>query len=147
VKIPVKIKITIAAMAMILAFRSTLHSQAAASVWDGAYTTEQAKRGEPIYAKECGSCHGEALDGVGQAPALAGDDFKANWNGQTVGDLFEKIQTTMPAGSPGTLSRQQSAAIVAFILKSNGYPSGAKELPTDGESLTKIRIEAAKPKR
>jgi mono/diheme cytochrome c family protein len=143
----VKIKVMIAAMTMTVAFQFRLHSQAAASVWDGAYTNEQAKRGEPIYGKECASCHGDALDGVGQAPALAGDDFKANWNGQTVGDLFEKIQATMPAGSPGTLSRLQNAAIVAFILKSNGFPAGAKELPTDPEPLAKIRIEPAKHKR
>src|SRR5271154_3476453 len=134
-------------MAMTIALHSRLHSQSAASVWDGVYTNEQAKRGEPVYAKECGSCHGDALDGVGQAPALAGDDFKANWNGQTVGDLFEKIQATMPAGNPGKLSRPQNAAIVAYILKSNGFPSGAKELPGDDEPLAKIRIEPARAKR
>ena len=28
------------------------------SVWDGVYTEEQAKRGEQLYRKECGTCHG-----------------------------------------------------------------------------------------
>jgi len=147
VKFSVKFKVTIAALAMITAFHSKLHSQAPASVWDGAYTTAQAKRGEALYGNLCANCHGEALDGVGQTPPLSGDDFKANWNGQSVDDLFEKIQTTMPAGSPGTLSREQNAGIVAYILKSNGFPAGAKELPADQEALEKIRIEAAKPKR
>jgi len=27
------------------------------SVWDGVYTAEQAKRGQPLYVKSCGSCH------------------------------------------------------------------------------------------
>jgi mono/diheme cytochrome c family protein len=142
----VKIKLTVAALAMTIGLHSKLHSQAAASVWDGAYTADQAKRGESVYGTECASCHGDALDGVGQAPALAGDDFKTNWNGQSVGDLFEKIRVTMPAGSPGKLKPEQNAAIVAFILKSNGFPAGPKELASDFDSLQKIKIEAAKHK-
>jgi mono/diheme cytochrome c family protein len=142
----VKIKLTAAALAMTMTFHSKLHSQATASVWDGAYTTDQAKRGESVYGTECASCHGDALDGMGQAPALAGDDFKNNWNGQSVGDLFEKIRTTMPAGAPGKLKPEQNAAIVAFILKSNGFPAGSRELASDFENLQKIKIEAAKHK-
>ena len=33
------------------------------TVWDGAYTDGQAKRGEAVYAAECSSCHGEDLSG------------------------------------------------------------------------------------
>jgi len=141
----VKTKLTIAALAITIAFQFRLRSQSPASVWDGAYTADQAKQGDPLYAKECAGCHGDAMEGVGQTPQLAGDDFKANWNGQNVDDLFEKIRSTMPAGNPGKLSRDENIAVVAFILKSNGYPAGAK-LSADAEARQKIKIEPAKPK-
>ena len=37
--------------------------EATRSVWDGVYTNDQAKRGEALYARECGSCHGDMLTG------------------------------------------------------------------------------------
>jgi quinoprotein glucose dehydrogenase len=120
------------------------YAQAPSSVWDGVYTREQAGRGKSLYGKECASCHGTALDGSGTAPPLAGPDFKNNWNGQTADDLFEKMQTSMPADQPGRLSREQNADILAFLLSSNGFPAGQKELPTDGAVLQKIRFEAAR---
>jgi mono/diheme cytochrome c family protein len=124
---------------------ATVYAQQSASVWDGVYTQEQADRGKPLYGKECASCHGAALDGNGTAPPLAGADFKSNWNGQTVDDLFEKMQTSMPADEPGRLSREQNADILAFLFSSIGFPAGSKELSTDAAVLQKIRIEAAKP--
>lgn len=121
-------------------------AQATASVWDGIYSAEQAKRGESLYAKECASCHGAALEGRGQAPALSGAEFTANWNGMTVGDLFEKIQSSMPADQPGRLSGDQNAAILAFILSFNKFPAAITELSSDPKRLRQIRIEAARPK-
>lgn len=121
-------------------------AQAPASVWDGIYSAEQARKGEALYRQECASCHGEKLEGRGQAPPLTGADFKMDWNGMTVGDLFEKMQTSMPADQPGHLSREQNATLLAFILNANQFPAGAAELPTDGERLQQIRFEAAKTK-
>ena len=134
------------AIGLVVVLAATVYAQQAASVWDGVYTVEQAKRGKALYGKECASCHGAALDGTGQAPPLAGADFKKDWNGQTVDDLFEKMQTSMPADQPGRLSREQNADILAFLLTFNGFPSGAKELPTDAAALQKIRFDSAKPK-
>jgi mono/diheme cytochrome c family protein len=121
-----------------------LQAQQPASVWDGVYTSQQADRGKAVYQKECSSCHGAMLDGRGTAPPLVGDDFKSNWNGQTAGDLFEKMQTSMPADQPGRLSREQNADILAFLLASNAFPAGEKELSADAAVLAKIRFEAVK---
>jgi mono/diheme cytochrome c family protein len=123
-----------------------VHAQQPASVWDGVYTQEQADRGKTLYGEHCASCHGASLDGSGTAPPLSGADFKGNWNGQTADDLFEKMQTSMPADQPGKLSREQNADILAFLLTSNGFPAGQKDLPTDATALEKIRFEALKPK-
>ena len=121
-------------------------AQQASSVWDGVFTLAQSDRGRATYEKECSSCHGPQLDGSGAAPPLAGADFKNNWNGQTAGDLFDKIQTTMPADQPGRLSRERNADILAFLLASNGFPQGSKELSSDAAVLGKIRFEATKGK-
>ena len=115
------------------------------SVWDGVYTEEQAKRGEAVYAKECASCHSDTLMGGGGASALTGGTFLSNWNGLSVGDLFERIRKTMPQGSPGKLTKQQDADVLAYILSFNKFPAGKTELQRQVEFLKEIRFEATKP--
>jgi mono/diheme cytochrome c family protein len=115
------------------------------SVWDGVYTQEQAKRGEELYRKECASCHGDTLIGGGGASPLAGGAFLSNWNGLTVGDLFDRIRKTMPQGSPGKLTKQQDADILAYLLSFNKFPAGKTELQKQVEFLKEIRFEATKP--
>jgi mono/diheme cytochrome c family protein len=115
------------------------------SVWDGVYTEDQAKRGEALYQKECKSCHGVALAGGESSPALTGGAFLSNWNGLTLGDLFERIRKTMPQNAPGKLNRQQNADILAFVLGANKFPAGKAELSRQTELLKEIRFEAGRP--
>jgi len=115
------------------------------SVWDGVYTEEQAKRGVALYQKECKTCHGDALAGGESAPPLTGGAFLANWNGLTLGDLFERIRKTMPQNAPGKLNRQQNADILAFVLSANKFPAGKTELSRQAEFLKEIRFEAVRP--
>ena len=135
-------KVLVAAAAAAIAF-----AWAEPSVWDGVYSSAQAKRGQALYAKACASCHRDDLEGHGPTPSLAGSEFRDRWDGQTLDDLFEKMQTTMPGDHPGSLSRDDNGAILAFILRSNEMPEGAKDLPTDSDSLSKIRFTAAKSSR
>jgi mono/diheme cytochrome c family protein len=114
------------------------------SVLDGVYTEVQAARGSASFAQNCTICHGASLGGVGEAPALVGAQFISDFNGLTVGDLFERMRTTMPLNNPGILSRDQYADILAFILKSNGYPAGERELYRRSEFLNTIRFEAVR---
>lgn len=125
---------------------AALAAQTKPSVWDGIYSADQAKRGEAAYAMDCASCHGAKLEGRSQTPALAGAEFLMNWDGTTVGDLFEKIQASMPADKPGTLSPERNAEILAFLLSASKMPAGANGLPGDMERLLQIRFEAVKPK-
>ena len=80
-------------------------------------------------------------------PPLVGGTFTANWNDLTLGDLFERIRATMPLDKPGTLSRQQNADVVAFVLKANLWPAGTTELARDLGALKQIRIQSYKPDR
>jgi hypothetical protein len=66
------------------------------------------------------------------APALVGAAFTTRWGGQTVDDLFQTIKRTMPQEAPDTLGPAAYADIVGFVLKSNGHPAGAADLPIDG---------------
>jgi mono/diheme cytochrome c family protein len=115
------------------------------SVWDGVYTEEQARRGAELFDVECAGCHGPGGAGGGMPPALVGGAFAANYDGQTVGDLFERNRTTMPEGKEGSLSRQQSADITAFMLQCNKFPAGQTELPTQTMMLNQIQYLAQKP--
>jgi S-disulfanyl-L-cysteine oxidoreductase SoxD len=117
----------------------SLGAQTGKSVKEGVYTAEQAKRGEALYKEQCAACHGEDLAGSGPMPALSGNDFIANW--KTVGDLFEKTHTSMPASAPGSLSEQQTSDIIAFMLSKSNFPAGTTELAAKQDALMQIKIE------
>jgi mono/diheme cytochrome c family protein len=123
---------------------SAQQSPAARSVWDGVYTAEQAKRGEPLYAQHCSSCHGTMLEGGEMAPPLAGGAFNANWNGLSLGDLLERTRISMPQNNPGSLSRQQYVDILAVMLGAGEFPAGKTELPRETEVLKQIAFESMK---
>jgi S-disulfanyl-L-cysteine oxidoreductase SoxD len=120
-------------------FYGVAGAQAPGSVLAGAYTAEQAKRGQALYAKECAACHGDTLGGMDPIPALSGADFVGHW--KNVGELFDKTSTTMPAIAPGSLSGEQVADVISYILSVNKYPAGSTELPAKVEPLTAIKIE------
>ncbi len=116
------------------------------SVWDGVFTPEQSARGDRAYHELCASCHGTDLTGGESAPPLTGGEFSSNWYGLTAGDLFERIRTTMPGDRPGSLKREQTADILAYILSMNQFPAGKSELPSRTEFLKLIRLEASPAK-
>ena len=115
------------------------------SVWDGVFTEEQAARGAVAYSQDCSVCHGATLDGTGEAPSITGAQFQSTWNGLTVGDMFERVRTTMPFDRPNGLSRAVYADIVAFMLKFNGYPAGSRPLNSRAEMLNMIGISSQRP--
>jgi S-disulfanyl-L-cysteine oxidoreductase SoxD len=119
-------------------------AQATKSANDGVYTAEQAKKGEAIYKEQCAACHGDNLEGAGPMPALAGKDFLANWSAKTIGDLFEKTHTSMPATAPGSLTVEQAAEITAYQLSMSKFPAGTTPLPTTMEALLQIKVDAPK---
>lgn len=126
-------------------FTTALSAQQPRTVWDGVYTSAQATRGAGLYEVECAGCHGPNGAGGGMAPSLVGAAFSANYDGLTVGDLFDRNRTTMPPGNEGQIGAQQLADITAFMLKFNAFPAGEKELPAQGMLLKSIRYLAAQP--
>ena len=112
------------------------------SLSDGIYTEEQASRGAQEYAARCASCHSADLRGNSNSPSLIGLSFMFIWEGRTLGELFTKMSTEMPTDQPGSLSQQSYSAILAFILKSNDFPAGDKELATNTGTLDSITIDS-----
>lgn len=129
-----------------ISIRSQADQAAAdASVWDGVYTSSQAARGATAYTQSCAACHGSDLAGIDEAPALTGGPFVSDFDGLTVGALFDRIRTTMPQNAAGSLSPEAYADILAYLLKSNGFPAGAKELDHRSAFLNAIGFQAANP--
>ena len=116
-------------------------SPAPGGVLAGAYTEEQAKRGEAVSNKLCISCHGPDLSGGEAGPTLVGAEFLATWNTQSAADFYDRVHATMPADAPGTMTPQQTSDVTAYVFKLNKYPAGQTELPTDLAALKKIIIE------
>jgi predicted methyltransferase/mono/diheme cytochrome c family protein len=117
------------------------------TVWDGVYTAAQASRGATVFDAECAACHGPSGAGGGMAPQLVGAAFSANYDGLTVGDLFDRNRTTMPPGNEGTLTAQQLADVTAFMLKFNGFPDGDKELSSQSMMLKSIKYVVMPPEK
>ncbi|MGK6319491.1 c-type cytochrome [Sphingomonas sp. DT-204] len=115
------------------------------NVWSGVYTAEQAARGKVAYAENCAACHGDTLAGIDVAPALAGPTFLNNWNNTSAGDLFGRIQSTMPLNAPGSLGGRKVADIEAYMFEANGFPPGKLPLPPNAALMPNVRISAQKP--
>jgi mono/diheme cytochrome c family protein len=120
------------------AVESPLVLAQARSVWDGVYTESQAERGKVVYEKECAFCHQSDLRGQGFAPALIEQTFSGRWQDGYLGDLFIVVQATMPQDKPASLTREQYAEIVAYLLKANNYPAGEQDLPGEPKSLEQV---------
>jgi mono/diheme cytochrome c family protein len=126
---------------------AAVRAEQGASTWSGVYTEGQAKTGLELYTKHCAECHGGDLGGDGFAPGLKGPEFMNNWNGLTVGELYDRIRISMPPNNPQALGAKEKVDVVAYILKEDGFPAGEKELPATVDALKSIKFEATKPGR
>ena len=121
------------------------------TIWDGVYSGAQARRGEQVFKTECSYCHKEDLsggffdDGLGRAPALAGNrafdsSFIDRWGGQTLGDMVATIAATMPQKRPATLTLETYLDVTSYLLSKNDVPAGTAELSGDVDALGRIAI-------
>ena len=126
-------------------FVSAVRAQPSRTIWDGVYTEAQAKRGETIYFETCVRCHGPQLQGGNDgAGPLTGPTFNGNWNGVPLGQMVDRMRATMPLDKPSTLTRQQTADVLTYILSVNKVPAGKTELPRQVDILNTITFKATK---
>ena len=107
---------------------ASLGGQQAPSATAGVYTAAQAQAGEAAYAQQCAGCHLPDFRGSGDAPPVAGADFRAKWGPRAVNDLFTYLVQTMPPTNPGALGEQGTLAVTAYLLQVNGAPAGQQAL-------------------
>lgn len=110
----------------------------------GAYTEEQAVRGQALYYQHCLLCHGETMAGVDKAPPLAGPQFSGVWSGEPLSALVGRI-STMPPEKPGSLSRSEAVDILTYMLWYNGLPLGEAPLATDQSVLSGLLFQTPTP--
>jgi mono/diheme cytochrome c family protein len=122
----------LAALTMIVGV--AISAQETKSVKSGVYTFEQAERGVALYKQKCASCH---------APSRFTDEdlFLKVYAGKPLWKMFEVISDSMPEDDPGGMKPEEYAAVIAQLLRMNGFPTGQTELPTSKEALGLIVFE------
>ena len=92
------------------------------------FTAAQADAGRQDYVQHCMMCHGDKLQGIGDAQKLVGKDFVDAWGHDTTKDLFSAVRVEMPQNDPASLSDEMYLNLVAFLLHANGAKPGAVPL-------------------
>jgi mono/diheme cytochrome c family protein len=93
------------------------------------FTAEQATAGKVAYGRSCARCHMPDLGGTPDAPPLSGSRFLDTWRARTTKDLFDFVLGTMPPGGAiSSINPDTYAAILAYVLQSNGALSGTTPL-------------------
>ncbi len=103
----------------------------------GVYTMEQAERGLEVFNKVCSECH--------EVEDLTNEDFKFEWDGRSVWELYDLVRTTMPDENPGTLTREQYLDAIAFVLKINNQPAGPAEFAGDSVIASAAMLKLSEP--
>ena len=116
---------------------------AGAIAQSGAFSPEQAKRGEALFLDKCAACHGNKLEGGQEAPPLRGDTFWSEWDQKTARALYGRIISTMPPDTPGSLAEKEVIDIVAFVARENGLPLGTRTIGSADE-LNNVKLQRPK---
>lgn len=137
---------SVGALASLLSHRPAVPApEPTHTTWDSVYTTVQAAHGDSVYRQTCVKCHGATLGGTPDGTPLAGHDFLTNWDGLTLGDLYDKILTTMPPDKPKSVAPQDIADVMAFVLAQNQFPAGQTALTPDSTRLRDVKIAQNHP--
>ena len=108
----------------------------------GVYTLEEAVAGKDVYLGLCAGCH--------QAVTHTGPDFRKKWAGKPLSELYSYMKELMPKNDPGSLSDEDYAILLAYMLQMNRMPPGREGkdyLSTDVKDLAKIRIDTVRAVR
>ena len=111
-------------------------SDSTRTTMDGVYTAAQATKGSDVFATFCRSCHTPTVH--------AGPPFRNKWYGRTLGELFGYMRREMPKNEPGSMSDEEYALALAYLLRINGMPAGSRPLAADSAALQRIRLDSAR---
>jgi mono/diheme cytochrome c family protein len=92
------------------------------------FTQEQADAGRKFYRDTCQVCHGSTLANGQFGTPLKGSLFHDKWKGKSVGELEQFIFEKMPPDKVNTLTPEQIAIALAYILSRNDLMPGTEPL-------------------
>lgn len=124
-----------ALLAMLSVYSPILFAQDAPS-----FTQEQADAGRAAYRETCQICHGSTLANGQFGTPLRGNFFREKWKGKSVGELQQFMFEKMPPDKLMSLSPEQSANLLAFILSRNDLMPGAEALSGDYASQMQLML-------
>jgi cytochrome c len=118
-------------------------SPGGAGLPEGSGTVE---RGKSVYENNCEACHGsKGVGGIKDRLVGGQGTLASNRPIKTVGSywpypttLFDYIRRAMPYTNPGSLSADDTYAVVAYILNLNGILPDEGEL--DRDTLPKVQM-------
>lgn len=121
-----------AAVVMLAAWGGSAAARAqGATTNDGVYTAAQASAGEELYGQVCANCH--------QPAKFTGAEFTRAYVGRPLNGINEAM-AEMPMDNPGSLTAEDTGALIAYFLSMNKYPTGQTALKGDAESLKAIMV-------
>jgi glucose dehydrogenase len=93
--------------------------------------SELVQRGEETFKNHCVRCH-VAVEMTAR--------LNANWMGRPARDVFQRVKTTMPAESPGSLSDAEYLAVTAYML--SFVDAAAADTVASQSQLASITVKA-----
>lgn len=104
------------------------------------FTQEQADAGRAAYRESCQICHGSTLANGQFGTPLRGSFFREKWKGKSLGELQQFMYEKMPPDKVMSLTPEQSANLLAFILARNDLKPGTEPLSGDYRSQMALML-------
>jgi mono/diheme cytochrome c family protein len=98
---------------------------------DITFTAAQVANGQARYKEACQICHGSSLANGQFGTPLRGSFFRNKWKGKSVGELQQFLYEKMPPDNVMSLTPDQHADLMAFILSRNDMMPGETALSGD----------------
>jgi S-disulfanyl-L-cysteine oxidoreductase SoxD len=110
--------------------------------------------GAQVYAAKCAACHGPHGEGIGSYPKLIGVDPQQDFSfgrdpkiPKTIGNywpyattIYDYVHRAMPLPAPGSLTPDETYALVEFLLAENGIVPQTAVM--DAQTLPKVQMPA-----
>jgi mono/diheme cytochrome c family protein len=104
------------------------------------FTAAQAESGKAKYREACQICHGSSLANGQFGTPLRGSFFRDKWKGKSLGELQQFMYEKMPPDKMMSLTPEEHAGLLAYILSRNDMMPGETALSGDITSNNAVML-------